>query len=174
IDLPFPDATFDAVMANFVLSHFTRYETALFEMARVLRRGGRMGATAWASQEDEFTRVWREVAESFVGKDMLRDAVRRGCPWEERFADPRGLRDALRGAGIRPVEVEHREYRFTTTLEDHLAGRETGAIARFMRQMLGEALWERFRQRVREEFAGRFPDRIGDTRDVLIATGPKR
>ena len=29
IDLPFRDATFDAVTANFVVSHFTKYQTAL-------------------------------------------------------------------------------------------------------------------------------------------------
>src|SRR5207249_3743942 len=42
IDLPFRDGTFDAVTANFVVSHFTKYETALFDMIRVLRPGGRL------------------------------------------------------------------------------------------------------------------------------------
>ena len=41
IDLPFRDGTFDAVTGNFVLSHFRRSETALFDMMRVLRPGGR-------------------------------------------------------------------------------------------------------------------------------------
>lgn len=38
--LPSPDGTFDGMLANFVLSHFTRYETALFDMVRVLWPAG--------------------------------------------------------------------------------------------------------------------------------------
>ena len=34
IDLPFRDGLFDAVTGSFVLSHFRRYETALFDMIR--------------------------------------------------------------------------------------------------------------------------------------------
>ena len=45
IDLPFRDGTFDALLANFVLAHFTKYKTALFDMKRVLRPGGRLGLT---------------------------------------------------------------------------------------------------------------------------------
>jgi len=40
IDLPFRNGAFDAVTGNFVLSHFRRYETALFDMMRVLKPGG--------------------------------------------------------------------------------------------------------------------------------------
>ena len=45
IDLPFRDEIFDTVLANFVIAFFTRYETALFDMLRVLRRGGRLGVS---------------------------------------------------------------------------------------------------------------------------------
>src|SRR5205085_8583250 len=41
-DLPFATGVFDVVTANFVLSHFPRYETGLAEMTRVLRPGGRI------------------------------------------------------------------------------------------------------------------------------------
>jgi hypothetical protein len=66
------------MLANFVLSHFTRYETALFDMVRVLRPGGRLGVTVWGAGQSEFSRMWQDVAESFVSKDLLSDAVRRG------------------------------------------------------------------------------------------------
>lgn len=173
LDLPFPDASFDAVLANFVIFFFTKYETALHDMVRVLRPGRRLGATTWARNEDEFRRTWREVAESFVGKELLADAGRRGAPWEERFSDPERLQEALRGAGLRPVEVEHLDYRATWSQADYLAGRETSAVGRFMRGMLGEASWERFRERLAEEFRARFPDPLGDTSDVLLAVGTK-
>jgi ubiquinone/menaquinone biosynthesis C-methylase UbiE len=173
LDLPFADASFDAITASFVIFLFTRYETALFDMVRALRPGGRMGVTTWGGTEDEFRRTWREVAESFVGKDLLKDAIHRVSPWEERFSDPRRLLETLREAGLRRVDVQRRDYRFTWSVDDYLAGRETSAAGRFLHDMLGESSWERFRQRVGEEFRSRFTDPIGDTSDVILAVGTK-
>lgn len=42
--LPFPDATFDAVFAHFMLYHVADRPRAIREMARVLRAGGRLYA----------------------------------------------------------------------------------------------------------------------------------
>ena len=50
VDLPFRDRTFDVVMGNFVLAHFVKVETALFDVRRVLRPAGRVGFTAWADR----------------------------------------------------------------------------------------------------------------------------
>ena len=47
IDLPFRPGTFDAVLGTFVLAHFTKYDTALFELRRVLRTGGRIAFSSW-------------------------------------------------------------------------------------------------------------------------------
>lgn len=173
LDLPFAGGVFDAVVASFVVFLFTRYETALFDMIRVVRPGGKVGVTTWGGTEDEFRRTWREVAETFVGKDLLKDANRRASPWEERFSDPRRLVETLREAGLRQVDAQRRDYRFTWSIDDYLAGRETSAPGRFLHDMLGEASWERFRQRVAEEFRSRFADPIGDTSDVILAVGIK-
>jgi ubiquinone/menaquinone biosynthesis C-methylase UbiE len=173
VDLPFRDGTFDAVMANFVIAFFTRYDTGLFDMVRVLRSGGKLGVTAWAGRDDEFTRTWKEVAEAFATKDMLRDAARKAVPWEERFSDPNRLEETLRDATLRNVEVQRRQYRYTASIDDYLAGRESSALGRFLRDMLGGTLWERFRERATEEFRRRFSDPIGDTNDVLIAVAVK-
>lgn len=64
--LPFPDSTFDGIMANFVVSHLIDYKTALLDMIRVLRVGGRLGVTAWGAGKSEFARVWEETAEAFI------------------------------------------------------------------------------------------------------------
>ncbi len=40
LDLPFPDASFDAVTSLYLLEHVTDVERALLEMMRVLRKGG--------------------------------------------------------------------------------------------------------------------------------------
>jgi ubiquinone/menaquinone biosynthesis C-methylase UbiE len=171
VDLPFPDGAFSAIAAAFSLHTFPKYDTALFDMLRVLRRGGRLGAATWVRHLDDFTRTWRSVAEAYATKDLLDDAVRRAAPWEERFSDPGRLEETLRDAGLRAVTVERRRYRATVSLADYLAGRETTAAGRFLHGMLGEALWERFRARVEEEFRSRFPDPLGDFSEVLLAVG---
>ena len=47
-DLPFADASFDAVVSNLAIMHFSRPERAMAEFARVLRPGGALALTAWA------------------------------------------------------------------------------------------------------------------------------
>jgi ubiquinone/menaquinone biosynthesis C-methylase UbiE len=173
IDLPFRDATFGFVLASFVLSHFARYETALFDMLRVLRSGGRMGVSTWGPGDDEFSRAWTEVAEEFAEREILQDARGRSMPWAELFADPNRLKDVLHEAGLRDIQIDRRDYRFDMTAEDYLEGRETSATGRFLRQMLGLELWEMFRRRTREVFAQRFQARFNDFRDVFLAIGHK-
>jgi ubiquinone/menaquinone biosynthesis C-methylase UbiE len=173
IDLPFRDGRFAAVTASFSLHVFPRYDTALFDMLRVLAGGGMVGVATWAKQNDEFGRTWRAVADSFTTKELMDDAIRRAAPWEERFSDPGRLEETLRDAGLREVVVERRRYRVTTSVADYLAARETTAPGRFLHGMLGEALWERFRARVEEEFRSRFPDPLGDSFEVLLAVGAK-
>jgi len=50
-DLPFPDAAFDGVAINFGVHHFPFPQRALSEACRVLRAGGRLAFTVWASPE---------------------------------------------------------------------------------------------------------------------------
>ncbi|MBV8196003.1 MAG: class I SAM-dependent methyltransferase [Candidatus Dormibacteraeota bacterium] len=49
--LPFADASFDAVFANFLVLHLGRPERAALEFARVLVPGGRLALTAWDSPD---------------------------------------------------------------------------------------------------------------------------
>ena len=49
--LPFDDCSFDSVVANGVLHHLGDPPTALHEVHRVLRRGGRFAATVWDAPE---------------------------------------------------------------------------------------------------------------------------
>jgi hypothetical protein len=142
-------------------------------MMRVLRVEGRVGAATWGGQDDEFTRTWRSAADAYATKDLLAGALRKAAPWHERFSDPARLEETFRAAGLRNVIVERREYRATVSQDDYLLGRETSVSGRFLKGMLGEALWERFRSQVRETFRSRFPDPIGDTYEVLIGVGIK-
>ena len=173
IDLPFRAGTFDAVLSGFALTHFAKVDTALFDMLRVLKAGGRLGVATWGPGGDEFTRAWNEVAERFAEHEILQDAYLRAIPAGERFSDPARLKDALHEAGLRDIRIERREYRFEISAEDYLLGRETAATGRFLRQMLGDEFWETFRHETRAVFAERFPPAFNDFREVILAAGHK-
>ena len=173
IDLPFRDGTFDAVVANFVLAHFTRHKTALFDMLRVLRPGGRLAVTAWSDAQDDLTRTWLELVYTVIPREVLNPALDERLPWRERFRDRRALEEALMDAGVRQVRTEIRRYRFRYTLDEYVEGLGTWATGRFVRSMLGEASFASFSQRARAAFGERFSDPVNDFREVLLATGVK-
>ncbi|HKZ75942.1 MAG TPA: class I SAM-dependent methyltransferase [Actinomycetota bacterium] len=174
IDLPFRDGTFDVVTASFVVSHFTKYQTALFDMIRVLKPGGRLGMSSWADNNtDDLQKTWFGLVEAAVGQLLLRDIHAQAVPWGERFADRAALEEALMDAGLRQIRTERREYRFTYTLDEYVEGLGTWSTGRFLRSMLGPAGWEAFRSRAHEVFQERFSDPVNDFRDVWLALGQK-
>ncbi len=96
-DLPFPEASFDAVTMNFGLLHLGRPEQALTEAHRVLRPGGRLGFTVWARPEEAigFQMVLRAV-ESYGKVDVQ---LPQG-PHFFRFSDPQECHRSVLGAGL--------------------------------------------------------------------------
>jgi ubiquinone/menaquinone biosynthesis C-methylase UbiE len=173
IDLPFPDGSFDTVVGNFVLAHFTKYQTALYDMLRVLRPGGRIALNAWADGKDELSQTWLELVWSVVPREIVDPAVAEAAPWKERFRDRGALEESLMDAGLRHIRTERRQYRFSYTLHDYVDGLGTWAMGRFVREMLGAAEWEAFKERARATFAERFADPMHDFRDVLFAVGTR-
>jgi ubiquinone/menaquinone biosynthesis C-methylase UbiE len=169
VDLPFRDATFDIVAGNFVLQHFPRPQTALFDMLRVLRRGGRLALTTWGSGEDDLEKTWRELVEEIVGPDLTRDAIQRSTPGRGRFGDRAAIEETLLDAGLRHVRTERREYRFAFSIADYVAGRSVLATGRFVREMVGADRFEEFLERARTVYAERFADPLNDFRDAWLA-----
>lgn len=173
LDLPFRDDTFDVALANFALPYFAKLDTAIYDIARVLKVGGRIAVSVYGAGEDDLNRTWRLLAQEALGVEVLRAGIRDEIPWAEKLSDPARLEAQLRDDGFRPVRVERRKYRFEISREDYVVGHEIEAIGRFVRRMLGPALWERFRERARATFAERFPEALVDFRDVLLAVGTK-
>jgi len=56
-NLQFPDESFDVVVSIFGCMYAPRHAIAASEMARVLRRGGRLAITAWREPGDERPRI---------------------------------------------------------------------------------------------------------------------
>ncbi len=172
IDLPFRDGTFDAVTGGFVLSHFRRYDTALFDMRRVLRPGGRIALTSWSDSKDDLQATWGELVGSVVPQEMLEPVWAAAAPWHAKFADREAVEEVLLAAGLRRVKTEKRKFRFQYTQENYLAGLEIWATGRFVKEMLGDG-WPAFQARVRATFAERFADPLNDFRDVILSSGMK-
>ena len=171
LDLPFRNRTFDVVAGNFVFAHFAKVETALFELTRVLSPRGRIGFTTWSDGKDAFQDTWIELIETVIPRDMLAPAYAGAAPGHDRFKDPRAIEEALRKAGFRHIRTERKRYQWTYARDDLVEGLGTWAVGRFARNMLGESGWASFLERARTTFADRFPDRLNDFHDVVIAVG---
>jgi ubiquinone/menaquinone biosynthesis C-methylase UbiE len=174
IDLPFRDGTFDTVTGNFVLSHFRRYDTALFDMLRVTKLGGRIALTSWSDTKDELQETWAELIASVVPREMLEPVWAAAAPWQAKFADRQVFEDVLIGARLRHVRTEKRQFRFQYSQADYLDGLGIWATGRFVHEMLGDEGWPAFQERARVTFSERFSDPLNDFRDVILAVGTKQ
>jgi SAM-dependent methyltransferase len=181
--LPFRESTFDAVVANLVLSHFQDYDSSLTDIVRVLRPGAPLGLTAWGAMGDEpvddghqreLNAIWKGAAARFVDIDTATDVVDAAIPWEGWFGDPARLRGALEGNGLRRVQLQGRTYRHEVTQPVMLAGYETSFWGRYLRHALGDADWQRLRDDVAEAAHAALPDPITRVDQLLIAVGTKR
>jgi SAM-dependent methyltransferase len=101
--LPFDDASFDAVVGNFVMLHLGRPERAAAEFVRVVRAGGRVALTVWDLPEHaRFLGVFLDaVAEA--GATLPSD-IPVGPPFF-RFSDDSEFVRLLAGQGLDDVDV---------------------------------------------------------------------
>jgi ubiquinone/menaquinone biosynthesis C-methylase UbiE len=108
--LPFPDASFDAVVCVTVLSHVPKGETAIPELARVLRPGGRLGVFDFDSDMTIFTHPDRALTRRIVAAASDGTAV---DGWLGRRL-PRLFKQAgltgVRVRGFFPLETEGRTF----------------------------------------------------------------
>ena len=123
--LPFPDASFDAVVANFVMLHLGRPEQAVAEFARVLAPGGRLALTVWDVPERARVLGVLLDAVAAAGAGPPQD-IPIGPPFF-RFSDDGEFSALLRGERLEDVEVRtiafsHRETSPETLWQGLLGG----------------------------------------------------
>lgn len=95
--LPFADNSFDAVVINFGLLHFGRPAQALGEAYRVLRSGGRIGFTVWATPETAIGfQIMLQAIEAHGDPNV---PLPEGPPFF-RFSDPTESERTLREVGF--------------------------------------------------------------------------
>jgi ubiquinone/menaquinone biosynthesis C-methylase UbiE len=172
--LPFLADAFDAVGASFVLAHCRQYSSALADMARVCRSGGRIGVSAWGSMPNEPGRVWKQIVDTYVDADRLQRAFRAVVPWEEWFHEAGHIEQALTDTGLTAVHSQSREYTIGIAPGDYVIMKKAGVEGRLIRQLAGEAAWNRFTREIEAAFEARFPSAITFVRDVHFGIGMKR
>lgn len=102
--LPFPDDTFDAVVAAFVLLHLGHPDRAASEAARVLVRDGRVGFTVW--DEPSRGRWLGVILEAVAAAGAHPPVDVPPGPSIFRFADEGEFARLLADAGFDDVAVE--------------------------------------------------------------------
>jgi SAM-dependent methyltransferase len=151
--IPLVDESFDAATSSFVLSHIEDYGSALRDMVRVLRAGGRIAVSAWADEDNEYDALWGQVARRFVDSHALEQAVQ-GCrPYQQWLSDPDHLRDAVREAGADKVSLHTHEYHADVPLADFLIIKSALLSGRFVRSVLSADEWSRFHDEINGAFA---------------------
>jgi demethylmenaquinone methyltransferase / 2-methoxy-6-polyprenyl-1,4-benzoquinol methylase len=106
--MPFQEGSFDAVTVGFGIRNVEDLEAVLRELARVLRRGGRLGCLEITRPRGllrPFFRLWFDGLVPLAGKLLPGGAAYSYLPASvRRFPGPEDLADAMRRAGFDDVD----------------------------------------------------------------------
>lgn len=126
-ELPFADAEFDAVTANFLLPHLARPERAMAELVRVLGSGGRLALATW--DVPSRARLFGFFLEAFSEVGAAPPSDLPAGPDVFRFADDAAFTDLLTAAGLRDVEVSPIAFNYeTTTFDEYWQALQEGTV----------------------------------------------
>lgn len=99
--LPFTDDQFDAVTANFVINHVPEPRSAMRDLARVTRPGGRLAVTIWPSQSTKWAVL---VADAFDAAGVVPVRGQRLSPELDFERSVDGLRGLAESADLKVLE----------------------------------------------------------------------
>lgn len=123
-ELPFPDGEFEAVVGNFVVNHVGRPRTALAELRRVLKPGGRIALTLWGARrgagQELFGRAFA-AAGAVIPADLPRLD-----PAEDFVRTADGFAELLREAGFTDAGARELEWDHRTTVDEWWGGAAAG------------------------------------------------
>jgi SAM-dependent methyltransferase len=146
--LPFADASFDAIVANFLVLHLGRPEQAASEFARVLAPGGRLALTTWdLPGRARFLGIFLD-ATAAAGATQSADIP--AGPDFFRFSHEEEFASLLRGAGLENIEMQTLAFAYPVAsagqLWDGMLGGTVRTSALILRQPTDT------RKRIRAEF----------------------
>jgi demethylmenaquinone methyltransferase / 2-methoxy-6-polyprenyl-1,4-benzoquinol methylase len=108
LELPYPDASFDAATVGFGARNFSDLDRGLAEMARVVRPGGRVVVLEITTPQrpplSTFFRVWFDRVVPIIGRLTGESVAYSYLPSSvRRFPAPEGLAASMAGAGLRDI-----------------------------------------------------------------------
>ena len=135
-NLPFADASFDRVVANFALLHLADPKRACAEAARVLKSDGKFGFTTWAKiAENPFVKLVDDAIQAHANLDV---DLPPGPPFY-LFENENEFRNALARAGfagasmtfkVHKIEWQVPSAQFVFDAERNAGVRTAGLLAR--------------------------------------------
>jgi len=99
-EMPFADASFDAVTCRFGFMFFPDVDLGLREMVRVAKPGARICAAVWGAPE---LNPWATTIMGTIAANVDMPPVPPGAPGLFRCATPGYMASAFRGAGLKDV-----------------------------------------------------------------------
>jgi SAM-dependent methyltransferase len=157
-ELPFDDASFDAVVGGFVLNHLPHPERGMAEAVRVLVPGGAVAFSVW--DRPERNRMNGVVADAIADIGVERPPELAGGPDSYRFSDDPEFAGLLRRVGLEEVEVEAIDLTLEAPDADTFWDGFMGSTVR-MRAVI-EAQPAEVRRRIRDAFDARIEAHRGD------------
>lgn len=122
-DLPYADAAFDTVIANFVVNHVSDPRAAMRELGRVSAPDGRVLVTIWPAGGAGWTSL---VSEIFPEAEVVPLPDTRLPAHLDFPRTTEGLADITQDAGLKVVETCYLEWTWQVSAEDLWAGIEGG------------------------------------------------
>lgn len=156
--LPYAEGAFDAVTANFVLSHLFFIEDALRDVLRVLKPGGQLAVSSWGQVQDRYRDAWLEVVGEFIDLEVINKVSAKAMPNESPFESLKTFKQLLVGFGLTVTAAHVETYEKTENATQFINIRSSMVPARIMARHLGETGWRRFQDRVLEKMSRDFDE----------------
>ena len=167
VGLPFRDRSFDTVTMVFMLFHVPQPSTALAEVRRVLRPGGRVGILTWGKERES-----RACAEWVRALDAAGAAEYGGkLSWHEQVDSPRKTIELLREAGFEHATARMEAFVQRPTCEEFLARRTNLGCCRFRLESLNEGSRRGLLERTRSWLGELSPDDFESRSEVIVTVG---
>lgn len=165
-ELPFDDASFDAVVANFLVPHLADPEQAVGELARTLALGGHLALSTW--DHPQHSRLLGAFADALQLAGARPPADLPAGPDMFRYADDAAFTELLRGAGLAHVAVHHIGFTQRLPSVDALWEGMLGGAVRIAAVVRGQS--PDMQRRIRRAFDETLqPHREGDHIEVAVS-----
>jgi SAM-dependent methyltransferase len=166
--LPFDDASFDAVVGNFLILHLGRPEQGAAELVRVLEPGGRLALSTWDMPErTRFLGVFLEAADE---AGAVPADIPAGPPFF-RFAEESEFTRLLQGAGLSDVAVQTVSLTHRLASADELWDGFRDGTVRMGALLIGQA--PETMQRLRAGFDRRVREYTGEDGSIELPVSVK-